>query len=327
MHKTKRPPISQEELRLAGVDLTRYYLGGYYASWRLAKVLTIQKLIDQRHSFYADLAQDIRQYDDLDGAATIAQEVHHGLHFDAIAHCVQYVEDLFALIRAARKPQAFIRGVVTYRAGEVTHEIKTFKAERKRIGQAFHFPYDLTFSTVEGREQYEHGIANLILWMTDITRFYVEHEFFYNQYKHGLTVALRPSNKYTTEQVEQDKRNERRPYLAVFDNLNLAAAIKKGSANLQQGVMMPGFTTPVQRALPELERRNDWLSLVHTVDPMFSFDSLVDHAFKARACIATFCFNFHHAVDPDPNKQIFQLPVNHRTLASYQCQVPCNTDQ
>jgi len=78
----------------------------------------------------------------------------------------------------------------------------------------------------------------------------------------------------------------------------------------------------VRRALPELERRNEWLRLVHPKDPAFSFDMLVEHAFKARACITTFCANFSRAVDPEPNEQPFQLPVHHRRHQTYQCRVP-----
>ncbi len=322
MSTAPRAPITTDEVRRAGVELTRCFLHGYYASWRLAEVLTIKKLVEQRHTFYADIAADIGQHDDRDGSATIAQEIHHGLYFDAIAHCVQYVEDLFALIRASRRPQAFIRSVITYKAGEITNEIRTFTTDRKRIGQAFHFPQDLTLPTPDGRKAYEHGITNLTNWTADLVRFFKDYEFFYNQYKHGLKVAMRPFNKYTPEQVEQDRLNPRRPYLAVYDNLNLKDATKKGTANLGHGIMIPCFGENVRRALPQLERRNEWLRLLHPKDPSFSFDMLVDHAFKARSCIDTFCSNFSRAVDPDPKEIVFCLPVDHRTRNTYQCRVP-----
>jgi len=209
------------------------------------------------------------------------------------------------------------------RLGEVTNEIRGFKADCKSIAKAFHIPEGLTFSTPEAQKQYEHGMTNLVDWTADLVRFYKDHEFFYNQYKHGLTVAMRPFGMmYSPEQVEQDRNEERKPYLAVYDNLNLNDATKKGTAILRQGVMMPCFTDNVRRALPELERRNEWLRLVNFKDLAFSFEGLVDHAYKARACITTFCANFSRAVDPDPNELSFQLPVDHRTHQTYQCRIP-----
>lgn len=315
------PQISQEDIRLAGVDLTRHYLDRYYPNWRLAQVLTIRKLLDQRHSFYAELAEDIRQADDTDGSATIAQEVRNGLCHDAIAHCVQYVEDLFALIRAAYKPEQFVQRVVTYKAGEVTNEIRSFKADLKSIANAYHFPAEIPTLSPDAQQQFDHGISNLVIWTADLVEFYKEHWFFYNQYKHGLTVALRYSRVFPPDLVEADRNNAHPPFVAVYDNLDWKRAIKKGTASADH-TTLPIFTASVRRALPALERNSAWLRWVRPKNLPFSLDPLVDHAFKARACIAIFCYNFRHAVDPDPEKWVFQLPVDHRTRDVYDCVVP-----
>lgn len=306
--------MTHEQRYKASVDLTLTYFRSYYHEWRLTKILTNQKLLDNRYDFFKDISEQTKQWDDETGDSTIAQEIKHGLYFDSIAECIQYIEDLFALIRAAKKPDYFVKNIVTYKAGEVTSKIKVFKADKKSISKAFHFPTDLPFEKQSDREDFENGINNLIEWVNDLTLFYKNYEFFYNQYKHGLAVAMRPlGNLLSEEQIEKDKKGLSNPYLTVYDNLNLKAASKKGTFKLQHGTIMPGFTQNVMPFISELEKTNNFLRFVFPPDfPDFSFDILVNIAHKTKTCLNTFIGNYSLRIKSKDDKVVFHIPQSYR---------------
>lgn len=313
--------MNKEQRKKASVDLTLTYLNSYYANWRLAKVLTIEKLLNERYEFYKEIISEVKVHDDHDGSATIAQEIKHGLYFDAIAHCVQYVEDLFALIKSAKQPDYFIRNVVTYKAGEVTNFIKSFKIDAKTVSEIYHFPSELKFPQQQDQRNFDEGVQTLVRLTEEIINFYKGYEFFYNQYKHGLSVGMRPfGNLFNTEQIEKDKDGKINPYLAVYDNLNLHAASKKGTFNIQHGVLMPGFTTSVVPFIDKLSAENNFLRFVFPPDiPHFSMHLLVDNARKTRACIQAFIANYSRLISINEGKREFQLPSDYKNNMSYFC--------
>jgi hypothetical protein len=311
--------MNKEQRRKASIDLTLTYLLSYYADWRLAKVLTIEKLLSERHDFYKDIVLDVKNHGDNNGAATIAQEIRHGLYFDAIAHCVQYVEDLFALIKAAKQPDYFVRHIITYKAGEVTNSIKNFKISTKSISEIYHFPQELKFTETKDQSAFDEGAKNLTRLTEEIITFYKGYEFFYNQYKHGLSVAMRPfGNLYTDEQIAKDKGGDNTPYLVVYDSLNLEAASSKGTFNVSHGVLMPGFTENVRPFIGDLSKENNFLRFVFPPDiPHFSMHLLVDHAKKTRACVQAFIANYTREISFIAGKREFQLPSDYKNNKSY----------
>lgn len=313
--------MTNEERRKASVDLTLTYLNSYYANWRLAKVLTIEKLLEERYDFYKEIISDLKEHDDTDGSATIAQEIRHGLYFDAIAHCVQYIEDLFALIKSAKQPEYFIRNIITYKAGEVTNFIKSFKINPKIASEVYHFPPDLKFEKDSDQNNYDEGIKTLVKLTEDIVSFYKGYEFFYNQYKHGLSVAMRPfGNMYNEDQIAKDKVGDFDPYLVVYDNLNLNAASKKGTFNLRHGVLMPGFTPNVMPFMEQLSNENNFLRFVFPPDiPHFSMHLLVDNAKKIRSCIQAFIANYSRSISVTEGKREFQLPSDYKNNTAFFC--------
>jgi hypothetical protein len=323
--RPQRPKLTKEQRRKASVDLTVHYLSSYFADWRLTQVLTIEKLLAQRYSFYADLLEHVRPGDDPTGDGTIAQEIQNGLHFDAIAHCVQYVEDLFALIEAAKEPDYFIKRIVTYNAGSITNKIRGFKATRENVADAFHFPLGLTYTSEEGQRTYEQGITTLCALVADLVTFYTDHAFFYNQYKHGLAVAMRPfARPYPQEQIDKDKAGDHKPYLVVYDNMNLnaGASPQRKTFDPRVGVFMPGFTDNVRPIVGHLAEENNFLRFVFPPDwPHFMFERLVDAAFKARACVQAFIANYLLLIqppEPDGSRR-FQLPLDHRANKACVC--------
>lgn len=317
----KKQKLTNQQRALASTDLTVSYLYNYYAKWRYVKVLTLKKLIENRYEFYKDIYSEIKAHDDADGQATIAQEIHHGLYHDAISHCVQYIEDLFALLKASKQPDFFIRNVITYKGGEVTNFLKSFKAEAKNLGEVFHFPADLEFPLAENQQEYNDGIKRLKEYVEELIKFYKDYEFFYNQYKHGLSVALRPfGNVFTTEQIAKDQSGELPPFLSVYDNLNLEASFKKGTAAINHGIMMPGLTENVMPFISELSSENNYLRFVHPPDyPNLTIELLIRKAKLTCYCINLFIFNYGWKIKPDDNNYKFQLPLDYNINRVVQC--------
>ena len=262
--------MTREQRTKASVDLTLTYIQNYYPDWRLAKVLTTKKLLAQRYDFYKDFIQDVKSHRDENGEATIAQEIRNGLYFDAISQCVQYVEDLFALINASSKPDYFIKNIINYDAGKVTNLIKSFNANvsAKRIAEAFHFPDNLPFTTENDKKAYDVQVDYLLSLVNDVAKFHKDYEYFHNQYKHGLVVAMCPfGNTYVQEQIDEDKRGEFKPMVTVYDSRGLDIAAKKGTFRARDGALMIGFTDNVQAPfIGELAKEGNFIRLVYPED-------------------------------------------------------------
>ncbi|MGZ3766940.1 MAG: hypothetical protein ACXVB0_24630 [Mucilaginibacter sp.] len=308
-----KPKLTHEQRRLASQDLTANYLSNYYAGWRYTKVLALHKMLQERHVFFSDIAAKTKSPADPDGEATIAQEIQHGLYFDAISQCVQYIEDLFALIKASKTPDYFVRNIITYKAGEVINYLKSFKAEDKNIGSIFHFPGDLKFPEEEKTALYETGKNNLVCYVNELIKFYKNYEFFHNQYKHGLAVAMRPfGHIYNPEQVKKDKAGDPHTYLTAYDNMNLQASFKKGTASTDQPIMMLAFTDNVRPYITQLIDENNFIRLVYPPDhPKLDFDLLIGIAQKAFCCINVFVDNYYGKLRPKGKGWQFELPMDH----------------
>lgn len=311
--------MTSEQRKKASVDLTLTFFQSYSSRWRLTKVLAIQKLINQRYPFYTDILNEIRDYDDENIEAAIAQEVHNGLHHDAIAQCIQYIEDFFALLNATKSPDFFIQKITTYKAGNILNTIERYKASREQIVKDFCIPIEVG-QFENGQPELLRALDILVELVRDQITFYKQYEFFYNQYKHGLSIPLRGhGNTYTEEQINLDKAGEFEPMVAVYDNKNLTAAKSKGTFYPLHGVMMPGFTENVRPIISKLMKEDNFLRLVYSPhSPEFNFELLVDQAFKTRACMNILIGNYQQKISPEADKT-FRLPVDHRSDKSYVC--------
>lgn len=307
--------MTSEDRRKASVDLTLHYFNSYYSSWRLTKVLSNKKILEDRYNFFSDIAPEVRALDKSSGDSIIAQEIQHGLYFDSIAQCVQYVEDLFAFIEAAKEPDYFIRNVVTYSAGRITNAIKGFKPTIKNVAKAMHIPTGLDISTPSEKDQYDRGLSNLVNLMSDLKKFYADYWFLYNQYKHGLAVPLRPfGNPITKENIARDKAGSGSPpFLSAYDNFNITAASTKGTFSTNQGLFMPGFSDVVRKNITHLHNENNYLRLVFPGDTAeINYESFVNAAYKTRICINLFIANYSQKLVPEEGCERFQLPINYK---------------
>lgn len=299
--------ITSEQRSKASKDLTVIFLNSYYTSWRLAKVLSIKKILDSRYEFYSTLKDDIKNVGDEDGDATIAQEIKNGLFFDAISECIQYVEDVFAFIKASSKPDYFIKEFVTYYAQDVSKLIKKFDTSKEAVSKAFHFPIDYPFSKKQDQQIFDERVRLLSRLLRDCINFYAQYRQVYNKYKHGLKVGMRPfGNVYVKNQIDEDRAGRFPPYLSVFDNVNIEDAMKKGLGNKSMAIL-PGLTDNVMPIITQLMAENNFLRLVHIHESEINIDSFVDLARKARACLNIFKYNYSYELLPAENTVQFQL--------------------
>ncbi|MCF8450200.1 MAG: hypothetical protein K9G49_10060 [Taibaiella sp.] len=311
--------ISTEQRRKASIDMTLTFFGSYYPSWRLAKVLGIRKILATRYDFYSDLASEVSNPDDDTGEAAIAQELKNGLYFDAIAECVQYVEDLFAILKASEKPDYFINGIVTYEAHKISKYIKNYVVDKKGISSAFHLPNDYQHIEEADKKLIDESVEKLASLVSDCIKFYNHHRLIYNQYKHGLTVAMRTyGNKFSEEQINEDKKGSFPPNLSILDNINVKKAFEKGR-NYIPGIIMPNFSDNIRTIYQALSEEDNLLRLVPIHDSDIDIELFVDFAYKVRICLETFIFNYTWKIKPEEGKIKFQLPDNHRKNTYLTC--------
>jgi hypothetical protein len=293
-------------------DQINHFFSAYYSEWRAIQILAIKEKFNTRYDFYKDIVEDIKSTDINAGENTIAQEIKNGLLFEAIATSIQYIEDLFALIKASEKKDFFIRNIIKYDAGKVEHLIKNFNTTNKNICKSFYFPYypDEEFETENERETQKvinDSIDRLRSIIIEIIEYYKKHQFFYNQYKHGLSIALRPYGKFTSEQIDKDKNREHENTSVVaLDSLNFTNAPRNQYGNSGY-LMMPCFTESVQKNIKELQSENNLLRYVMT-PPETTIDFIIEIAKKTRRCIHIVIHNFLEVInDREPLK--LRLPA------------------
>jgi len=284
----------------------------YYSEWRHIQLLAIKKKLDNRYSFYSDIVEKITYSDNTAGEKTIAQEIQNGLMFEAIQHSIQYIEDLFALINAAKKPDFFIRSIINYKAGKIDNAIKSFSIKKKDICESFHFPYypDSDYETekeIDILKVTDEGIIRLADAMVEIIEFYKKYQYFYNQYKHGLSIALRPYTDYTEDIVNADKLNapHQSPIVAL-DSLNFKDA-PKNQYGYTGYLLMPCFSETIRPHINFLQSENNLLRFVMS-PPDLNIENVLVIAKKTKRAIQLLISNFLQVIN-DENPLKLRLPA------------------
>lgn len=286
---------AEDRKKIDNIQINRFFFS-YYTEWRYIQILSIQKLLRNKYNFYSEIIEQTKETDKQANESTITQEITNGLLFDAIQSNIQYIEDLFAFINACEKPEFFLRKIVNYSAGSVTNNIKNAKFSTKSILKQFHLPNFLeTCSEEEKQSDVGQKIISstdrLIKIISETVEFYKKHEFFYNQYKHGLTVALRPYRNYTEDEIDLDKKGKFGPNpLVAIDNRNFKDAPKNQYGNTGY-LLMPSFDEITRINMQELQRENNLLRFVMTPEGT-NMEILVNQAAKTKRCIQLLIHNF-----------------------------------
>ena len=289
-------------------DQINQFFSSYYSEWRAIQILAIKEKLNTRYEFYKDIVEEIKSTDLYAGDNTIAQQIKNGLLFEAISTSIQYIEDLFALIKASEGKDYFIRNIIKYDAGKIESLIKNFNTTNKNICKSFYFPYfpdedSETESEIETKRVINGSIERLRDIIIELIEYYKKHQFFYNQYKHGLSIALRPYGQFTDEQIIKDKNKEfENTSVVALDSLNFANASRNQYGNAGY-LMMPCFTESVQKNIKELQSENNLLRYVMT-PPETTIDFILGKAKKTRRCIHILIHNFLEVIN---DKELLKL--------------------
>ncbi|MEY2923269.1 MAG: hypothetical protein RL108_1895 [Bacteroidota bacterium] len=302
--------MNREQRNKVNQDQINKFFSSYYTNWRLNQILTNEKILNEKFDFYASIIKVTKQPDDNNGDSTIAQEITNGLLFESISCCVQFIEDLFALLKAGENKDHFIKNIITYNAGKIQNFI-TQNLNEEQLCKSFHFPYYIEgFDDERVNEVRLECIARLFEWIQEIKEFHAQHSFFYNQYKHGLTVALRPYYIYGDEQIQKSKDGDFEPYLAAFDSLAMSK-LKDKKARFSKMMFIPCFTENVKANVKELMNEDN---LVRYVFPPQETNmvKIKDIAFKVRDCINIVGNNIMAEAENEISSKIvkFQLPAS-----------------
>lgn len=294
-----------EERKLVRRDQINNFLGSYFPNWRLNQILTNEKLLSEKYIFFKDIVSKTKLSDDFTGESTIAKEITNGLYFDSIATSIQYIEDLFALLNASKNPDFFIKNIITYSVGKIEAMMRR-KYSREDICQLFYFPYfdELDLSSKEDKI-YDECLKRLEEYLTDIQEYHRKYHFFYIQYKHGLTIVLRPFGLYPIEKIKEDKEGKHKPYLVAFDNLALNKLRGIEDIRFNQMAFMPGFTDPIRRNTSKLHAEDNLTRFVFPPEDT-TFEKIKTIAYKTKASIDTIIANLVNFVNDKPNE--LQLP-------------------
>ena len=308
--------MNKEQREKASKDQIEKFFYSYYSDWRFAKILINEKILIDKYELLKDISIEVAQPDYKNSDALIAQELSHGLEFDTLANCIQYIEDLFALLKAGKQKSYFIRNIITYNAGQIEAIIKKDFSDAE-LCELFYFPYFKNIENENFKEGFTDGLNQLKNRVSKIKEFYKTYHFFYIQYKHGLTVALRPHGNFTEENIQSDKKHENEPYLVAFDNLALRKVF--GNPARSPGyVMMPCLTPNTQPFLNQLQEEDNLIRFVMT-GPGTTIEKFKDCAMIVRECINVFINNFLSTLRGG-NPLELQLPSESNRV--YQFQVP-----
>lgn len=305
--------MKKELLKTISRQQTERFFFSYSPDWRLCQILQIDKLLKNRYDFFNDIINEVKSSDNkISNEAMICQEITNGLFFEAIAVAIQSIEDLFALLNAGEKPLKFISGIISYSAGKVDNLLKQ-KHLKVDIASLFYFPlFEADYESTEQQKVFEEAFNLLFTTVCELKEFYSKFRFFYNQYKHGISVAFRPYTNYSEKQIEDHKKMPNQAYLNVFNNLSIKK-IKPNDARVNNKVLMPFLTDEIQQNLLQLLEEDNLLRFVTPEFPI-EIETIISIVRKSRICTATFGNNFVSTLqDEFPMK--LQLPANENNQA------------
>jgi hypothetical protein len=190
------------------------FFRGYERQWRLSKILMVRSLLRDRAGVKGVLEEG------LGGAEAFSCDdpflygpITDGLIFAAASELAMLSEDILALMKFVRSRQFFAKEIVHYRAGAVKDVVGVLaSAPVERILSAFMIPVRSMLGDAPKDEvaaAYDAGVGALVLAARSVGRIHKEYEFIYNQYKHGLTIALRPfgGGPLSGEAIDERKKH------------------------------------------------------------------------------------------------------------------------
>ncbi len=304
--------MNAEDLRSASRDQIKRYLASFYPDWRYAKILSLEKILQSKFEFFETIKDDIKQPDDQTGDATVAQELTNGLLFSALVECTQYVEDFLVFLRSTSDLDHFIQRVVTYSAGKIANFAKAMDCGEDNLRSLFLVPIirATDWPAPEMSLKYAEGVETLCQHTLEVVDFYLKHSFFYAQYKHGLTVALRPYCIFRDEQIERSRKNPASGHLVAVDNLSIRSVFSQ-SERFHGTVVIPALTENTKSHLADLDEENNLLRYVPYPAEELTIREFVQCAAKVRLLTKALVWNIWASLEGVKRRQ---LPYRGHTI-------------
>ena len=300
--------MNKEQLKKISSQQTERFFYSYSSNWRLTQMSIIERQLLKRYELFDDIVTQLKPLNHTaTNEAIICQEISNGLFFEAIAIAIQSIEDLFALLNAGKTPLKFISGIITYNAGRIDNLLKQ-KINKEDTATLFYFPiFHDHYETDEQQKSVDDGLNLLHDMILELKLFYKQFRFFYNQYKHGLSVAFRVYCDYAEKQIEDHKRSPTSAYLHVFDNLSIAK-LESNDVRVNRKVLMPYLTEDIQPYWQQLIKDDNLLRFV-TSDERIEIEKLKSVVIKSRICISTFSSNLINSLKGNYPMHL-QLPAD-----------------
>ena len=291
----------QDRLR-AGKHQLKYFLANQYPMWRVAMIKTIKRIMENPIDFYMPFFEDLRCNEEEKAEETITCEIRNGLIFEALAQSVQAIEDVFSLIQNCDDIAYFAKHVITYSASKVTKYIRDFDTSNtefmlKEFGVPY-FPLDEPWENQEVFESYKKAVFLIKEYLDALIAHHSKYYLHYCQYKHGLSVALRP---FATGNPTGDG-NPMSGAVMTFDNKNYL----KRSAGQRGNFMIPHFHPDIAPVISELHAEDNLLRAdLRVVD----IQEFVDIAEKAYTLISTLHWNMQYACNVSDEADVHEIAL------------------
>lgn len=262
--------MNASQRRSANDRQLQTFFGGYEPTWRLSKLLSIRFVLESRpalqsylQSYYAPTPLVDEHY--------LYKAFTNGSLFSAIAELLMQIEDLFALIKFIRDRERFIQRIGSYSAGKVLQCAEALeKSSTAEILALFLLPQvsylddllarspDSAAQKSEARANFLFGVQRLESYLKDVLAEFRRRDFFYNQYKHGLTVALWPFGRTLPQSTIDQRKQDFVGFPVCCDNDLISVAFRDGRIG-QTAMIIPDISDPVRLYLSELEKDRNLL--------------------------------------------------------------------
>ncbi|MGE7673483.1 hypothetical protein ACQKMV_07895 [Lysinibacillus sp. NPDC094403] len=302
------------DIKKANDSQIETFLAGYDDLWRLTKLISIKHSLEEREALKKKLKSYYGPSFSVDSDDYIYNQATNGLLFSAVSELVMYMEDLFVLMKYIREEEEFIKKVVVYYANKIGKlPEKISKMDLEAILKVFLIPskdyidklVEETNSPLEHLDIYSEGISNVYRYLDDIIISFKKYRFIYNQYKHGLTVALRPYGNNLSKKELNRRKNSLDSSLFCYDNTDIGKAIER---NPNQPFIIPSITENLQPGITSLNNNNNLLRYSGVYD--VSIDELIKLGSKVHSLIRILSNNRYDFVKPHHSEaNTFYLPV------------------
>ncbi|MCM3390253.1 hypothetical protein M3649_19325 [Ureibacillus chungkukjangi] len=291
------------------------FLSGYDDRWRLTKLLSIKMQLEEREKFKRKLRSFYGPTFKEDEDNYVYNEATNGLIFSAISELLMYFEDYLVLISFIREDEEFIKKVVKYWAGNIGKvPDRLNRLTDEDLLKAYMIPnkdYILSVMNEQTEDKrskslavYDEGIKNILEYTRLAIESFNKYRFFYNQYKHGLTVALRPFSGTINKSELQRRKTSLDGFPVCYDNESIEKSFKSGQ---HRAFVIPNLTPEIQPGLTKLQEEQNLLR--YHYDGSVDITDLINIGKKVHLLIRTLIKNRFDYVNPEKQQaNTFYLP-------------------